>query len=165
MVCQCPRRALLISTEREPLELETKEKVSMPSAGSSHFYIKMGFGFGIGYMCQCPRRALLISTQVRSIEPHQELVSMPSAGSSHFYCQGVTKAKTMRRKGVNALGGLFSFLLCRIGWGIAGVFIGCQCPRRALLISTFGNVFMYLTIRNMCQCPRRALLISTPEPS
>ena len=61
--------------------------VSMPSAGSSHFYMtELVIWNGLQkIMCQCPRRALLISTLLDSL-----------CSSSLL--------------GVNALGGLFSFL-------------------------------------------------------
>ena len=86
-LCQCPRRALLIST-----------------LGLS------GLAFAFISMCQCPRRALLISTWRTVVPPLcQQVVSMPSAGSSHFYPQHCQLRAALHR-GVNALGGLFSFL-------------------------------------------------------
>ena len=113
MVCQCPRRAILISTIPEKI-LNTDMTVG----------------------CQCPRRAILISTIVGSVLPFVSCVSMPSAGYSHFYttetmkcywmylvCQCPRRAiliSTLWKKDwilcgtkrcVNALGGLFSFLL------------------------------------------------------
>ena len=112
-MCQCPRRALLISTD-----------------------LGITFGFRWIIVCQCPRRALLISTKEHNtmIKLAAIGVSMPSAGSSHFYANR-SHAVHRRDGGVNALGGLFSFLL------------GCRAPE-----SRFGR---------MCQCPRRAILIST----
>ena len=62
-VCQCPRRAILISTI-------TNRKLCL-----------------LFVWCQCPRRAILISTYgQRSFRNYGKLVvSMPSAGYSHFY--------------------------------------------------------------------------------
>ena len=37
-VCQCPRRAILISTHRTKCGIALPSSVSMPSAGYSHFY-------------------------------------------------------------------------------------------------------------------------------
>ena len=60
-VCQCPRRAILISTQKTKLR-------------------------AIAWMCQCPRRAILISTEINEEKEKREVcVSMPSAGYSHFY--------------------------------------------------------------------------------
>ena len=86
-MCQCPRRALLISTQILTLGMTSKScvnalgglfsflrpdkatpqgmrrHVSMPSAGSSHFYDAVeGTEDSSAERCQCPRRALLIST-------------------------------------------------------------------------------------------------------
>ena len=61
-VCQCPRRAILISTDFS-LHLRSKIMVSMPSAGYSHFYV----------------------TFISDDKTPVKLVSMPSAGYSHFY--------------------------------------------------------------------------------
>ena len=63
------------------------------------------------------------------------MVSMPSAGYSHFYRYDIEEPK-IPKKGVNALGGLFSFLQpsLNIYWMTEGTV--CQCPRRAILIST-----------------------------
>ena len=109
----------------------------MPSAGYSHFYF------------------------ITSLDDISTIsgVSMPSAGYSHFY--GLyTAAKHQIWKCVNALGGLFSFLLIGVVGVIVTAVIWCQCPRRAILISTRatdeGTVFYAV-----CQCPRRAILIST----
>ena len=68
-LCQCPRRAILISTDRK-LELGflVQFRVSMPSAGYSHFYISAS-PYVISkkeITCQCPRRAILISTQAKA---------------------------------------------------------------------------------------------------
>ena len=133
---------------------------------------------------------------------------MPSAGYSHFYSDDLSLSVGSRwcvnalgglfsfllaesyiscageRLCVNALGGLFSFLQKFVSWAwfLHGM---CQCPRRAILISTelqsafqatksksvnaLGGLFSFLqnddtTIDeayDMCQCPRRAILIST----
>ena len=85
---------------------------------------------------------------------------------------------------VNALSGLFSFLRIRPCYK-DDHFNGCQCPKRALLISTttksssgtvnavgvnaLSGLFSFLLKTNkkyggfnyVCQCPKRALLIST----
>ena len=60
---------------------------------------------------------------------------MPSAGYSHFYLEGEEFSHTFIF-GVNALGGLFSFLPLeeRINELKDSM---CQCPRRAILISTY----------------------------
>ncbi len=86
-MCQCPRRALLISTD-----------------------LGITFGFRWIIVCQCPRRALLISTPIDlTLFTDGTAVSMPSAGSSHFYW-GAEPQKADLEGCVNALGGLFSFL-------------------------------------------------------
>ena len=60
----------------------------MPSAGYSHFYAVAVAKFkGLDFWCQCPRRAILISTKEKG------------------------RFLKILRGGVNALGGLFSFLL------------------------------------------------------
>ena len=112
-LCQCPRRAILISTGRDLYADNYYDcNVSMPSAGYSHFYQlvkdcwrKMKSGcqcprrailistilFGIRTelieVCQCPRRAILISTMQKTMDTplNGSCVSMPSAGYSHFY--------------------------------------------------------------------------------
>ena len=80
---------------------------------------------------------------------------MPSAGFSHFYMySGLDISTTLLC--VNALGGLFSFLL-RIANGCYENRIECQCPRRAFLISTVpsGNPHKYGAPRLIfaCICP------------
>ena len=88
IVCQCPRRALLISTKEHNTMIKLAAiGVSMPSAGSSHFYRYNNWeGRQLGAVCQCPRRALLISTPIDlTLFTDGTAVSMPSAGSSHFY--------------------------------------------------------------------------------
>ena len=62
--------------------------VSMPSAGYSHFYVVLASVGGAVFFI---------------------IVSMPSAGYSHFYID--YGAILHGLSGVNALGGLFSFLL------------------------------------------------------
>ena len=116
-----------------------KDSVSMPSAGSSHFYI---------------RRIFMITMVIL-------LVSMPSAGSSHFY-EDLFFWMGTDPLGVNALGGLFSFL---------PLFYGKVKKSRELCVNALGGLFSFLQYDksgiiesvNMCQCPRRALLISTSE--
>ena len=60
---------------------------------------------------------------------------MPSAGYSHFYCPA--------HRCHGSLGTL------------------CQCPRRAILISTGQQSWLRSSLGRVCQCPRRAILIST----
>ena len=136
MVCQCPRRAILISTEKCRNCIESGD-----------------------FWCQCPRRAILISTVVALLlsvgshlcvnalgglfsfllkklwkrRQHLQKVSMPSAGYSHFYKTNSSNLESL---------------------------VGCQCPRRAILISTQMK-FKVKDSAIMCQCPRRAILIST----
>ena len=111
VVCQCPRRALLISTVlvsggsvssdgcvnalgglfsflryKGKYYSMFRNMVSMPSAGSSHFYDSSG--------------SCIVGTRT---------VSMPSAGSSHFY-KDILDWVYDKMCCVNALGGLFSFL-------------------------------------------------------
>ena len=184
-VCQCPRRALLIST-----------------VWYSSGCICSCSG------CQCPRRAILISTKQKSTKlPQKSCVnalgglfsflllvfiialivinhSVNALGGLFSFLPKVETLDTNANLGVNALGGLFSFL----HEGDYGFMIGptlCQCPRRALLISTntikpsdkilhggvnaLGGLFSFLRknaqdsrkLEKVCQCPRRALLIST----
>ena len=85
-------------------------------------------------------------------------VSMPSAGYSHFYVEQSVMWKS-RICSVNALGGLFSFLPGRLDCYYADV--RCQCPRRAILISTQLSYLVSYNPVVECQCPRRAILIST----
>ena len=97
-MCQCPRRALLISTQILTLGMTSKScvnalgglfsflrpdkatqqgmrrHVSMPSAGSSHFYTRPSLLSNVERVCQCPRRALLIST-VPPGNPHKYWLS------------------------------------------------------------------------------------------
>ena len=65
ILCQCPRRAILISTYwRCRRHRDSCNLVSMPSAGYSHFYInRLQDDTTITRVCQCPRRAILISTR------------------------------------------------------------------------------------------------------
>ena len=137
-------------------------RVSMPSAGYSHFY-KSRFSTRryTKWRCQCPRRAILISTGY--------------LGYHRFGC----------RRCVNALGGLFSFLLrmapiclslCRsVSMPSAGYshFYRFQKSRgleKMYMVSMpsagYSHFYNVLSneinqVRNECQCPRRAILIST----
>ena len=92
----------------------SRRRVSMPSAGYSHFYsyLKSYYQSSVGD------------------------VSMPSAGYSHFYLGAGSGGACNRHLCVNALGGLVSCLqevsLITLAFAIV-----CQCPRRAILISTF----------------------------
>ena len=111
-MCQCPRRAILISTISFSNGTVIKFRfVSMPSAGYSHFYENPSNPNQENVVCQCPRRAILISTKL-DILGFTDNVSMPSAGYSHFYLE-VSLRRIVYENGVNALGGLFSFLLLR----------------------------------------------------
>ena len=68
--------------------------------------------------------------------------------------------KTFKTFGVNALNGLFSFLLYE--YGAVQVSTGmCQRPKRALFISTIKGVYEGLNSIFLCQRPKRALFIST----
>ena len=79
----------------------------MPSAGLIHFY---------QYDC-VPEKVVFY-------------VSMPSEGLIHFYFDGCQEWKDISYSGVNALGGLNSFL--RILSGKDRTYpVVCQCPRRA----------------------------------
>ena len=61
--------------------------------------------------------------------------------------------------GVNALNGLFLFLLERLNEGFGDENV-CQRPKRAFLISTAKKV-KRLIDNTVCQRPKRAFLIST----
>ncbi len=115
--------------------------VSMPSAGSSHFYRYNNWeGRQLVAVCQCPRRALLISTMHSKKNSFTSIkVSMPSAGSSHFY---VGKGKIWlkkQKKGVNALGGLFSFLPKESSLE----------PACLLCVNALGGLFSFLQSSNL----------------
>ena len=84
---------------------------------------------------------------------------MPSAGFSHFYICKI-KLIFLLFQSVNALSGLFSFLLILNSKGCQ-YSVMCQCPQRAFLISTEENNLTSDDIEYMCQCPQRAFLIST----
>ena len=97
----------------EGMILAAPKNVSMPSAGYSHFYGTFEMDIDrAATKCQCPRRAILISTSLEKV------------------------SQSVAQLGVNALGGLFSFLPNVLWWSVALAVKRCQCPRRAILIST-----------------------------
>ena len=136
-MCQCPRRALLISTDDSETQMVRSCKVSMPSAGSSHFY----------------------GERRKSMKEKMD-VSMPSAGSSHFYMWKESSLQKVLMKVSMPSAGSSHFYSGIISSDCSRS-SGCQCPRRALLISTFPKKEMMDMGNTLCQCPRRALLIST----
>ena len=83
--CQCPQRALLIST----LLLDTYDL----------------YDVGVNAL-----GGLFSFLQNHPVFRNQVNVSMPSAGSSHFYLVNGSSPKFSKELCVNALGGLFSFL-------------------------------------------------------
>ena len=195
-LCQCPLRAILISTAYEvvdeaiekgvnalgglfsflPASPETAELVryivSMPSAGYSHFYplvVQLGSllyktvsmpsaGYSHFYLIKVNP---CVGFKLRFLKKTETGVSMPSAGYSHFY----------------GIGPMMS----------AYIYSRCQCPRRAILISTedgydtssnrfvsmpsagYSHFYSCIDLNHcehwlqVCQCPRRAILISTAK--
>ena len=160
-VCQCPRRAILISTpllspnsrvwtfgvnalgglfsflrKKRAVFSRSFGVVSMPSAGYSHFYVR----------------------KKNSSFNRPDYVSMPSAGYSHFYDE-IYEEYINNQKGVNALGGLFSFLQKRKK----------HHRLRLQIVSMPSAGYSHFYLESVddiddvwkCQCPRRAILIST----
>ena len=87
-----------------------RDNVSMPSAGYSHFYLStLSQEVAENIECQCPRRAILISTKSKRSSLDHAMCQCPRRAiliSTEVTCQ----CRTAYEKGVNALGGLFSFL-------------------------------------------------------
>ena len=134
----------------------------MPSAGYSHFYDVRNSSVHCRYRGVNALGGLFsflpILNQLRELNELQ--VSMPSAGYSHFYFRLEVGNECSFSTCVNALGGLFSFLRC-----------SRQCWRSSILhysVNALGGLFSFLhRLRGhfawsiWCQCPRRAILIST----
>ena len=163
-MCQCPRRAILISTEH----------LKWTSIGLQQSVNALGGLFSFLQAWKKYRRALL------------NWVSMPSAGYSHFYLMCYGGRLPWRLKGVNALGGLFSFLL-KISKNVSKSEMTCVNALGGLF--SFLHFFKYSSKGNgnyvsmpsagyshfyrdavqeiprrlVCQCPRRAILISTEK--
>ena len=100
---------------------------------------------------------LLIDNSITDI---RVLYQRPKTGSLHFYSYYEIMSRDATQKGVNALNGLSSFLhIKKFAQELSNIM--CQRPKRALFISTNGEVWTkYFTII-LCQRPKRALFIST----
>ena len=139
-------------------------------------------------MCQCPQRAIFISTVCLYIKhrpfircvnalsglfsflpmlsvwdgfsPNNTCVNALSGLFSFLHDRKISGKHDEISRGVNALSGLFSFLQKQQG-GFKKMSELCQCPQRAIFISTLLEKDSHVEGGVMCQCPQRAIFIST----
>ena len=133
----------------------------MPPAGYFHFYMDyIGKIFPGTDQCQCPQRAIFISTKFKYLKNTQILfgvnalsglfsfllvanlqlsikimVSMPSAGYFHFYSNLSFYEKAIALRVSMPSAGYFHFYFYQFV-GIGRYESLCQCPQRAIFIST-----------------------------
>ena len=112
-------------------------------------------------MCQRPKRAFIIST--KGCKKWLALIPRVNALNGLLsFLQFFQEGSIMRTSGVNALNGLLSFLP-GVPMKSNYLFLKCQRPKRAFIISTKNKKKSINHCNFMCQRPKRAFIISTFE--
>ena len=143
-LCQCPRRAILISTAYEVVDEAIEKGVN--ALGGLFSFLPPCSTVGITPVQDCVNAlgGLFSFLPKHEKKPSKKTaeVSMPSAGYSHFYPIAITTV-LMTAMSVNALGGLFSFLLDK-GESMGRIQASLSKEDRNWCVNALGGLFSFL---------------------